>query len=157
SVFSGAVATFANTNPANPSTDFTATIDWGDGTTTTGTVTGGAGTFTVSGSHTYTSSGTKSLSVTLADDAPGTAQATAHSTASVSGDVVITGTPGDDTLSGFRTSGGPTGSLTYSLNGAPSVSLTGVSSFTFDGLAGNDTMTVRLTNGGPLTNGVVSF
>src|SRR6516162_9046170 len=32
---------------------FTATIDWGDGTATPGTVNGSNGNFTVTGSHTY--------------------------------------------------------------------------------------------------------
>ncbi len=41
--FSGAVATFSNTGYAsNPASDFNATIDWGDGTTDTGTVSGSA-------------------------------------------------------------------------------------------------------------------
>ncbi len=52
--FSGAVATFSNTGYAsNPASDFNATIDWGDGTTDTGTVSGDGGQYTVSGTHTY--------------------------------------------------------------------------------------------------------
>src|SRR5947199_165880 len=54
--FSGQVATFTDANPTAPLTDFTATIDWGDGTTTPGVITqpGGTGTaFVVSGTHTY--------------------------------------------------------------------------------------------------------
>jgi len=61
-VFSGPVGVFSDLNPAAPASDFTATIDWGDGTTSTaGTITqpGGVGTaFSVSGSHTYASTGT---------------------------------------------------------------------------------------------------
>jgi hypothetical protein len=63
--------------------DFAATIDWGDGTATAGSVSGSAGSFTVSGSHTYAAPGTDTVTVTLADDAPGTATATATSTATV--------------------------------------------------------------------------
>ncbi|HLH87323.1 MAG TPA: VCBS repeat-containing protein [Xanthobacteraceae bacterium] len=81
--FSGEVATFSDTNTANVAGDFTATINWGDGTTTTGTVTGGSGTLTVDGTHTYTHPGHESITVTLADDTPGTATATASSTANV--------------------------------------------------------------------------
>jgi hypothetical protein len=54
--FTGQVATFLDANPTALFTDFTASIVWGDGVTTTGTVAqpGGAGTaFIVSGSHTY--------------------------------------------------------------------------------------------------------
>jgi hypothetical protein len=91
--FAGAVATFLNTgNLANTASDFTATIDWGDGTTTQGTVGGTAGAFTVSGSHLYADEGTNPISVILADDAPGTATATATGTATVAeGDTLVAG------------------------------------------------------------------
>jgi hypothetical protein len=88
--FTGSVATFSDTNTTNVPGDFTATINWGDGNTTAGTVTGGAGSFTVSGTHTYATNGGFELigslpvAVTLADDPPGTATATANSTANVS-------------------------------------------------------------------------
>jgi len=86
--FNGVVATFTDTNTANVASDFIATIDWGDGTMTPGTVAGGGGTFTVSGTHTYTTSGPFTVTVTLADDPPGTATATVTSPASVSVGVV---------------------------------------------------------------------
>jgi large repetitive protein len=53
------VASFSDANPAGTTDEFTATISWGDGATTNGTVTQptGAGTaFVVSGSHTYADS-----------------------------------------------------------------------------------------------------
>ena len=81
--FSGTIANFTDTNVTNPAADFTATIEWGDGTTTAGTVSGGTGAFAVSGAHTYASAGPETLSVTLSDDAPGTATATATSHATV--------------------------------------------------------------------------
>jgi hypothetical protein len=82
-VFNGAVATFSDTNTTNTASDFTATINWGDASTTAGVVSGGSGAFTVSGSHTYANAGTFPLIVTLTDDAPGTATATATGSASV--------------------------------------------------------------------------
>jgi hypothetical protein len=81
--FTGTVATFTDTNTANVAGDFTATIDWGDGDTSPGTVSGGSGSFTVSGTHTYAASGPFSVTVTLAEDPPGTATATVTSTANV--------------------------------------------------------------------------
>jgi uncharacterized repeat protein (TIGR01451 family) len=83
--FSGTVATFKDTLD-NIASDFTATIDWGDGFVTTGTVSGSggpSGTFSVSGDHTYAEEGTFTATVTLSDDAPGTATATAASTVKV--------------------------------------------------------------------------
>jgi hypothetical protein len=82
--FSGAVATFTDSDTANVASDFTATIAWGDATMSAGTVTGSGGSFTVSGTHTYATMGNFPVTVTLADDAPGTATATANSTANVS-------------------------------------------------------------------------
>src|ERR1700720_1672828 len=64
------VATFTDTNTHNAAGDFTAQIDWGDGTTTTGTVQGSAGSFSIAGSHTYTAAGENTISVAFADDAP---------------------------------------------------------------------------------------
>ena len=81
--FTGTVATFTDSDTANVAGDFTATINWGDGTTTAGVITDTAGTITVTGTHTYAGSGQDAVSVTLTDDAPGTATATASSTANV--------------------------------------------------------------------------
>ncbi len=85
--FTGVVATFTDANTTNVASDLIATIDWGDGSTSTGTVAGGSGSFTVSGTHTYAASGAFTITVTLADDPPGTATATATSTANVSTNV----------------------------------------------------------------------
>src|SRR5207253_3125290 len=77
-------------NSSNVAGDFTAAIDWGDGTTTAGTVTGSAGSFTVSGSHTYADEGSFTLKAILTDDAPGSATATASTTATVAEADVLT-------------------------------------------------------------------
>jgi uncharacterized delta-60 repeat protein len=69
--FSGAVATFTDVDPGGVATDYTATITWDDGTTSTGTI-GGTGPFTVSGSHVFGAfTGIHNVSVTISDtDAP---------------------------------------------------------------------------------------
>jgi hypothetical protein len=69
--FSGAVATFADANPLTNPNFYTAKINWGDGTTTTGTITG-ANPFTISGSHTYQAAaladqGTAIVTITVTD------------------------------------------------------------------------------------------
>jgi FG-GAP-like repeat/Calx-beta domain/Domain of unknown function (DUF4214)/FG-GAP repeat len=68
-------------------------------------------------------------------------------------DVVVNGTSGDDTLIVNRTLGGGVGSVTYVLNGGAPVVLTGVTSLTFNGLGGNDTLRVGPGNGAPLIAG----
>ncbi|HEY6322737.1 MAG TPA: hypothetical protein VJA16_14370 [Thermoanaerobaculia bacterium] len=83
--FTTTVANFTDTFTGNAASDFTATINWGDATTSAGTVTGGGAAYSVSGTHTYAGSGTFTVTVTLSDDAPGTATAMATSTAHVAG------------------------------------------------------------------------
>jgi hypothetical protein len=79
--FSGTVATFTDTNYAgNLPADFSASINWGDGTTAAGTISGSAGSFTVSGSHVYAEAGTKTATIVLSDNSPGTAKGTATAT-----------------------------------------------------------------------------
>jgi hypothetical protein len=80
----GVVANFTDSNTSNVAGDFTAMIAWGDGATSTGTVSGANGFFAVSGSHRYaTSGGQFPVTVTLTDDAPGSASASATSTVDV--------------------------------------------------------------------------
>ena len=53
-LFAGSVATFTDADAAGTVGDYTATIDWGDGSTSSGIVTGpDGGPFRVSGSHAY--------------------------------------------------------------------------------------------------------
>lgn len=75
----GVVATFSDPAP-EPLGSYSATIDWGDGSSGLGSV--GSG-FTVSGSHTYVYGGRYQVKVTIHDE--GGAVATAQTTASVSG------------------------------------------------------------------------
>jgi len=56
--FSGAVANFTSTDTTATASTFTATIDWGDGTSSLGTVTvNSSGGFEVTGTHTFTLTG----------------------------------------------------------------------------------------------------
>jgi N-acetylneuraminic acid mutarotase len=61
-------ASFSDANPGAPAGDFTATINWGDGSpATTGAVAGSNGSYTVSGSHPYAEQGTYSATVSVSD------------------------------------------------------------------------------------------
>jgi hypothetical protein len=74
--FSGVVASFTDADPDAAAGDFTATIAWGDGSTSAGTVVaGGSGGFLVTGSHTYAEEGTQALSVLVTDAGGSTATA----------------------------------------------------------------------------------
>jgi hypothetical protein len=64
--FSGSVASFVDANPIGTLSDFSATIDWGDSSSSTGTVSG-SGPFTVSGSHTYATTGFFTITTSIKD------------------------------------------------------------------------------------------
>ena len=66
--YKGTVASFSDVRTTRLTSDFTATINWGDGSTpTTGMVLGSGGSFRVAGSHTYTALGA-SFPVTVTVD-----------------------------------------------------------------------------------------
>jgi hypothetical protein len=91
----GIVATFTDvTYPTNSPSDFTATINWGDGTTSAGIVTVQGSLFVVRGSHTYTEEGTYSIKVTISDDGGAAATANTTSAATIAdAPLTATGTP----------------------------------------------------------------
>jgi hypothetical protein len=82
--FTGTVATFSDPNPSSTASEYSASIQWGDGTTSAGTVSGPTGgPFTVSGTHTYADEGTYNVAVIVTDVDTPTNTATASSTANV--------------------------------------------------------------------------
>jgi hypothetical protein len=60
-------AIFSDADPAGVPSDYRATIDWGDGRTSTGNVQPGVGVFNITGSHTYAEEGSYAVKVTIAD------------------------------------------------------------------------------------------
>jgi autotransporter-associated beta strand protein/parallel beta-helix repeat protein len=97
--FTQAIASFTDTDPNGKLGDYSATLDWGDGSVpTTGTVTQSGTAFNVIGSHTYAEEGNYAITVTIVDQ--GSSQATAKSTANVA---IVT----------------PTASLSGPANGVP--------------------------------------
>jgi Fibronectin type III domain len=85
---SATVATFTDADPNGVVSDYTASIDWGDGSTTAGTISAAAGGgFEVTGSHTYTAAGRYTTGVTIND--VGGAKATATGSANIAGPPVV--------------------------------------------------------------------
>jgi hypothetical protein len=111
--FSAPVATFTDANPAPLASDYSATIDWGDGSVSAGTVTPAAGGFQVSGTHTYTTVGSDQTTVSIRD--AGGASTVAHGTTTVGPALgaptpVVTGAPTvGSTTAGFSGSVNPDG------------------------------------------------
>jgi hypothetical protein len=179
--FSGTVATFTDsdtTDPADAASNDTATITWGDGSATAGTVTSlGNGQYAVSGTHTYADEGTPAISVSITDpDDPG-GPAMASETATVQ-DAALTATgspafvstnPVNGTLATFTdanpgatvadfTSGGGSTTINWGDgNTSPgTVTMTGPGQFAVSGshtysALGNYTITVTITDDGGST------
>ena len=90
STVGGMVAEFSTTDPTLGASNFVATIDWGDGETTQGTVgTVAGGGFSVSGTHAYGLSGTYPVTVSIAStEGAGTVATTSATIAFVPSPVV---------------------------------------------------------------------
>jgi hypothetical protein len=67
--FAGSTARFNDSSTTGTPNDFTATINWGDSMSSAGTIAGGPGIapYTVSGSHTYSTTGTFTVTTTIND------------------------------------------------------------------------------------------
>jgi PKD repeat protein len=79
-----AVATFSDPGGAEVVGNYAATINWGDGTaTSTGVISQNGGTFTVSGSHTYSTANSYTITATINHDAA--PPVTVTSTATITG------------------------------------------------------------------------
>jgi hypothetical protein len=111
--FSGTVATFEDRDTSSTASDYSATIEWGDGAKSTGTVTGGSGSFSVSGDHTYAEEQSYPVKVRISDIDEPNNTAAATSTATVA-DAAL----GAGTLTVPRTSLGQPTSASFSFTDA---------------------------------------
>jgi phospholipase C len=83
-VFDGPVATFTDAAGTGSVTEYSATISWGDGSTSTGTISpNGTSGFSVTGGHTYLLAGTYSFSVFIQDAGGASALASGQTTVAI--------------------------------------------------------------------------
>ena len=100
---SATIATFTDGNPVAPLSDFTATVNWGDGTTSAGTVSVNNGVYSVDGTHTYAKQGAYTATATVND--VGGSTATASSTAAIAdAPIFASGVPAISGVEGAATS-----------------------------------------------------
>jgi hypothetical protein len=131
SLFNGVVATFSDLDPNGNRRNFTATIDWGDGHFTPGSITANAsGGFAVQGSNTYAIAGNFPVTVEIADF--GGSALTIRNNAVVSGPGLLLNVStrghvetGDNVLIGGFIAGGPTHVIIRAIG--PSLTAHGVS------------------------------
>jgi hypothetical protein len=134
--FSGPVANFADPNPFATPGDLSATVNWGDGTTSAGNVGGGAGAFVVGATHTYASPGVYQTTIVVRDAGGASAVAhgfanviTVHDTSTFVGCSPTAVTPGHDTTctatvsdAGPGTAATPTGTISFSSGASAKIS-----------------------------------
>lgn len=122
---SGTEATFFDANTSAKASDYTATIKWGDGKKSTGTITStGGGNFTVTGKHAYSKAGTFTITVTITDVDTSQNTATVTTTATITSSVVhgkarLSGAPSACTLRPvtLRVTGSRISSVKWTLDG----------------------------------------
>jgi Bacterial Ig-like domain (group 3) len=144
------VATFTDANPGTQPSDYTATIDWGDGTTpTAGTVQAvSGGGFRVVGTHTYAAAGTFSVHVTVNDiNAAGPFNPNPAS-ASVTGTATVSAAAVTLTAQGVNV----TGTAGTALTNVPVATFTDTAA---NAQAGNYTVTINWDDGTAPTAGTV--
>ena len=109
----GTVATFSSADSSDVPGNFTATINWGDGASTAGAIGGSAGSFTVTGTHAYASSGSFPITVTITRTSNTQNTGTATDVASIIAppSPVVTGSPSvnGDSNAAFSGSVNPSG------------------------------------------------
>jgi hypothetical protein len=82
--FAGPGATFSDPDPTAMATDYLATIAWGDGSSSVGTVSGASGgPFSVSGTHTYLEEGAYAVTTYISDADEASTETTATSTVNI--------------------------------------------------------------------------
>ena len=94
------VATITDPNTSATTSAYSATINWGDGNSTAGAIAGGSGSFTVTGNHTYATSGTYPITVSI------TSVGTSQGSATVTDSATIE--PPAPTVTGINPTSGPT-------------------------------------------------
>jgi hypothetical protein len=115
SAVGGTVATIIDPNTSATASAYSATINWGDGTTSPGTISGSNGGFTVTGNHAYAVGGKYPVAVTITSvgTSQGSSIVTDSATITAAPATVLTGAPTvSPTGAGFSGSADPNGLAT---------------------------------------------
>jgi hypothetical protein len=146
--FTTTVATITDPDKSAVASEYSASIDWGDGTpTSTGVLNGTGGNFSVQGTHTYTEEGTPKLMVSIVDVDNPSNTTKVNATATVS-DVALTASPAGPATSP-QSFVGLTATFTDAAN--PSGTLSDFSATIDWGDSSTSAGTVAGPNGGPYT------
>ena len=126
------VATFTESDPGNVTSDFTASINWGDSTTSIGTIqpNGGSNGYNILGSHTYAAAGAYTVNVTLIDLGSTGSAVVAGTTINVTSNGPVNSAP-NPIVSPASAAAAPLNAQGATVSGSPGAALTGVLVATF--------------------------
>jgi hypothetical protein len=142
---SGTVANFSDANPDASAADYVATVNWGDGSSTAGTVTKQSpGAFSVSASHTYAEEGSYPTAVTINDK--GGASITVGGTATIADAALTAGSAVTITATSGTAFSGSVGTFTDADTAAPAGDFSGTITWG-DGSTSAATITATSTAG----------
>jgi hypothetical protein len=145
--FTATVATFTDGDTNATASEYSAAVSWGDGSSSAGTVTGGSGTFSVAGNHTYAEEGTRQVAATITDADRPSNSATTHSVATVA-DAALTATAACSATTTLSYNGS---TATFTDAARPSGTLSDFSATINWGDGSTSTGVVSGANGGPYT------
>jgi uncharacterized repeat protein (TIGR01451 family) len=106
------VATFTHANAVEPTSAFSATINWGDGTTSAGTIALSGSTYTVTGSHTYAGGGKHTITTTVIEPGNSPLGGDKRGDEIPGGDVVLLSKHNNGNSPGHQGPASPAGTLT---------------------------------------------
>ena len=92
STVGGTVATITDPNTSATAAAYSATINWGDGSSSAGTITGGNGSFKVTDTHAYSAGGSYPIAVTITSVGTNQGSSTVNDSAAITAAPI----PGDD-------------------------------------------------------------
>lgn len=128
--FSGVVAHFSDADPDGTTADYTATIGWGDGSSSPGIVQPSGAGFDVSGGHTYGSAGSYALTIAVGDAGGASANASGSATVSAASTTTSSTSTSFTTTSSTSPSSTMTATTPSAVGGPPSDAPPAQASFT---------------------------
>ncbi len=150
------VATFTDPGGAEVATDYSASIDWGDGIVSPGIISASGTTFSVTGNHTYTALGTPTVTTTVKHDSATNALIFSKATVLISTSAVAVTPKNFAGVEGTALSNQPLATFTYTKTAATAASFKATVNWG-DGTATQNATVVSNGNGNYTVTGTHTY